>query len=276
MPGNARHAITVAAQRGMLALRYEHDPNILVGMDMQLEAREGKRRDVVVPDVLVVFGVPDKKRDSYKAWEEGKVPDFVLEVASKGTFKNDLGRKKNTYERMGVREYCVFDPKGGMHRPRLQLFRLEGGVYRPVSGRGDPDGPLSVPSESLGLELRFEDDRMRLWDPETREFLLEHREERAGRLEERAGRLKERSGRLKERSGRLEERAGRLKERAGRLKERSGRLKERSGRLKERAGRLEERAGRLEEHDKRIVSEQRARELEAELAHLKEWLRRKP
>ena len=44
-------------------------------------------------------------------------------------------------------------------------------------------------SETLGLELRFEEDRLRLWDPAAREYLLEHAEERKGRLEERAGRI---------------------------------------------------------------------------------------
>ena len=173
----------------MLSLRYQHDPNTLVGFELQLEDREGKRRHVVVPDVLVVFGVPDKNRDSYKVSEEGKAPDFVLEVASKGTYEKDLGSKKDTYERMGVREYCVFDPKGGMHQPRLQLFRLEGGVYKQASGRSRRDGSLAVTSETLGLELRFEDDRMRLWDPKTREYLLEHQDEYARCLEERDKRI---------------------------------------------------------------------------------------
>ena len=76
-----------------------------------------------------------------------------------------------------------------MHRPRLQLFRLEREVYKQVSGRAGPDGTLAVTSETLGLELRFEDDRLRLWDPAAREYLLEPAEERAGRLEERAGRI---------------------------------------------------------------------------------------
>ena len=58
-------------------------------------------------------------------------------------------------------------------------------------------------SETLGLELRFEDDRLRLWDPAAREYLLEPAEERAGRLEERKGRLEERKGRLEERAGRI-------------------------------------------------------------------------
>ncbi len=167
----------------MLLTRYADDPNTFVGSDLLLlYDKEDEDRDAVAPDVFVVFGVPDKDRDSYEVRKEGKVPDFVLEVASKGTYRKDLGSKKDKYQRMGVREYCVFDPKGDMHRPRLQLFRLEGEVYKCVNRRGDPDAPLMVTSETLGLELRFEDERLRLWDPETQEYLLEHQEEHAGRL----------------------------------------------------------------------------------------------
>ena len=97
--------------------------------------------------------------------------------------------RMETYARIGISEYCVFDPKGGMHRPRLQLFRLEGGAYERVRGRGDPNGPLAVTSETLGLELRFEDDRLRLWDPEAQEYLLEPHEEHARHLKERDKRV---------------------------------------------------------------------------------------
>jgi len=210
MADNTWQANTMTSKYDMLTAYFWGDPYIFVGIDLMLFYTEDEPKDVVAPDVFVVFGVPDKYRHSYKVWEEGKVPDFVLEVASKTSVDKDLGSKKDTYERMGVKEYCVFDPQGGLHWPRLQLFRLEGGVYKQVSMRGDPDGPLAVTSETLGLELRFEDDRLRLWDPKTQEYLLEYIEEHDGRLEERAGRLEERAGRLEERTGRLEERAKRI------------------------------------------------------------------
>ena len=197
-------ANTMISKYYMLTVYFEGDPNTFVGMDLLLYYTKDKPEDVVAPDVFVVFGVPDDYRHNYKVWEEGKVPDFVLEVASQSSVMENLGCKKDVYERIGVREYCVFDPQGCLHWPRLQLFRLEGGSYKLVSMRGDPHGPLAVTSETLGLELRFEDDRLRLWDPETREYLLEHSEERAKRLEERSKRLEERAGRLEERAWRIE------------------------------------------------------------------------
>ncbi len=183
MPDSTWQLRTVYRQYGALSIRYEGDPSTFIGIDLLLYDREDKRGEAVAPDLFVVFGTPDKDRRSFEVGEEGRVPDFVLEVASKGTHKKDLGSKKNTYERMGVREYCVFDPQGGMHRPRLQLFRLEEGIYKRVRWWGDPDGPLAMTSETLALELRFTDDRMHFWDPQTQEYLLDHHEEHAHRME---------------------------------------------------------------------------------------------
>ena len=122
----------------------------------------------------------------------------------------------------------MFDPEGGMHQPRLQVFRLERGIYKRVNWWANPDGPLAVTSETLALELRFQDDRMRLWDRQARAYLREHRDERDERLNALA---------------RYEE---------------------------QRTGRLEERDKRIEERDKRIAAEQRMRDLDSQLADLKE------
>ncbi len=142
--------------------------------------------------MFVSRAVPKQHRDWYKVWEEGKAPDFALEVSSEQTVEDNLGRNMETYARIGISEYCVYDPMGGLHFPRLQLFRLsEGGtgVYERVKWSEGSDGSLAVPCESLGLELRFEDDRLRLWDPEAHEYLLDQQVEHAGRLEERDKRI---------------------------------------------------------------------------------------
>ena len=38
------------------------------------------------------------------------VPDMVVEVLSRSTMKNDIGKKKNIYERNGVKEYWIISP----------------------------------------------------------------------------------------------------------------------------------------------------------------------
>ena len=58
------------------------------------------------PDGMVVCD-PDKVRTAgiYGA------PDLVIEVLSPGTARYDEGHKKDTYERCGVREYWIANPK---------------------------------------------------------------------------------------------------------------------------------------------------------------------
>ena len=248
---------TMLAHYGMLRTRYVDDPDTFVAMGLLLYYTEGEPADVVAPDVFVSCGVPNRPRHWYKVWAEGKPPDFALEVSSEETAEDNLGRNLEAYAHIGIPEYCVYDPQGGLHSPRLQMFRLAGGKaggYERVTWSGETEGSLAVPSEALGLELRFEDDRLRLWDPAAQEYLLEYSEERARRLKERDARLKERARRLKERDARLKERARRLKARDARLKARDRWLKER---------------------DRRVAAEQRAAKVESEVEALKERLRGK-
>lgn len=216
---------------------------------------EGNPRACIVPDMFVALGVGEEARGTtYKLWRF-PVPDFVLEVMSPDSWRDDLGAKKATYQYLGVQEYWVFDSRGapakrGRRRvaPPLAGFRLAGGVYEPVL----PDNSDRLLSEVLDLELRLHDWDLHLHDVQTGERLLSYPEEQAERFKERDWRLREQEGRLRERDERLKERDGRLKEQAGRLKERDGRLKEQDGRLKERDGRLKERSGRLKERDGRL------------------------
>ena len=73
---------------------------------------EGNPRASVAPDVFVVFGAEARKRAVYKLWEEPKAPDFVLEVASPSTWKDDEGPKGEFYARLGARVELAVRPHG--------------------------------------------------------------------------------------------------------------------------------------------------------------------
>ena len=179
------HAIHYAF--GALLLRYRERPDVYVSADLLIYYEEGNPGGAVAPDVFVVFGVEDRMRGNYKVWEEGKGPDFVLETASPSTWREDVGPKRETYERLGVREYFLFDPRNEFLAPRLQGFRLVEGEYERLTAVESIDRALILPSEVLGLELRAKaGGEMRFHDPSTGEDLLSHDEERAARLEEAA------------------------------------------------------------------------------------------
>ena len=151
---------------------------------------EGNPRVSIAPDVFVVFGVEKRERLNYKLWEERRAPAFVLEVASPSTWREDVGRKRSVYARLGVREYWQYDPLGEHLPARLQGERLTRAGYMRQPVTTALDGTLTLLSETLGLELRAAPGReMRFRDPATGRVLGSHDEEAEGRLEEAAARV---------------------------------------------------------------------------------------
>ncbi len=166
-----------------------------VGSCENLFYAEGDPEKKLVPDLFVVRGLAELPEPSYRVWEVGKAPDFVLEVASPSNERRDVGEKQALYAAMGVGEYWRFNPIGALMWPRQEGARLEGGrlsrlAYEPLSAGVDG----SIYSETLGLELRVGDRRgqehlLRFRDPQTGKDLLTFEESERGRLEERSRRL---------------------------------------------------------------------------------------
>ena len=143
----------------------------------------------VSPDVYLAFGVDAqaiRPRKLYLPWEVGKPPDWVLEIGSASTGREDVGRKRDIYARIGVPEYWRFDPKDGVyHGEQLAGERLVGGAYRPIALTTAPDGILKGYSPVLGLSLCWDNNWPRLYDPATNSYLTNWRQERAARQAER-------------------------------------------------------------------------------------------
>ena len=177
---------------GALMRHFRDRRDVYVSGDLLIYYEEGNPRVSIAPDVFVVFGVEKRARLNYKLWEEGRAPSFVLEVASPNTWREDVGRKRSVYARLGVREYWQYDPLGEHLPARLQGERLtpSGYVRQPVATA--LDGALTLHSETLGLELRAVPGReMRFRDPVAGVDLRSHDEEAEGRLREAEGRLRE-------------------------------------------------------------------------------------
>ena len=131
---------------------------------------EGNPRVSVSPDCYVVFGVDTGlilSNNNYRIWDMGKAPDFVLEIGSPSTWRNDLGSKRDLYASLGVGEYWMFDPSGGEHYGfALRGERLVDGEYRRMEMNIRPDGVAWGYSPTLNLELHWVDGRLRIYDPE--------------------------------------------------------------------------------------------------------------
>lgn len=142
---------------------FENDPMTYVSGNILLFYEKGNKRRHVSPDVLVVRGIPKHRRDNYLVWEEGKVPDFMIEVTSKTTRREDKEFKRTVYQKtLRVPEYFLFDPRAEYLKPPFQGYVLHRGRYvaiKPVDGR--------LPSATLGLHLERVGNQLRLWDPAT-------------------------------------------------------------------------------------------------------------
>ncbi|MBI3363153.1 MAG: Uma2 family endonuclease [Chloroflexi bacterium] len=180
---------------GSLDHFFRDRPDVYVSGDMFVYYERGVPESVVAPDVFVAIGVAKHDRGSYRLWEEGKAPDFVMEITSESTRLKDQGMKRGIYALLNVREYFQFDPTGDYLKPPLLGLRLVDGNYMPIHGIRLPDGILSLRSEVLGLDLRLEGDRLRLYNPATGEKLLAHAEAEQARREAEAKAGKEAAAR---------------------------------------------------------------------------------
>ena len=132
----------------------------------------------------MVKGVPNHRRRTYRLWEERKGPDFVLEVTSRSTWREDQVSKRELYGRLGVREYWQYDPTGDCLEPALQGAELRGGRYEALPAQEQEGGLLAIRSAVLGLELHLNAGKFRFYDAVAGRT-LDTREQLEARLRER-------------------------------------------------------------------------------------------
>ena len=157
-------------------------------------------RHVRIPDLTVAFnisrpGVIDRR--GYSIEEHGKPPDFVLEVASPYTARNDYTGKRDDYAAFGIPEYWRFDPTGGQrYDAPLAGDRLVNGAYQRVAIHGSIETGLWGRSDALGLDICWEAGKLRWWNPAAQAYLETHDDLAAARIAEREAYLAEREARL--------------------------------------------------------------------------------
>ena len=198
-----------------------------------------------IPDLIIAFDCDPERaieRQGYDITEQGKPPDFVLEIASKTTGRVDYTDKRIDYERYGIPEYWRFDATGGdYHDAALAGDRLVDGRYEPILiERMDDGGGVRGYSEVLGLYVCWDAGELRWYDPRTDSYLLTFDDEadRADMAEESAAReaaarqlADERAGREAAARRQADERAEQESERADRAEAELRRLREQLGRI---------------------------------------------
>ena len=168
----------------VLDTHFAERPEVYVSGDILMYYVEGDPRKSVAPDVLVTFGMGKKNRRTYLVWEEGKVPDFVMEFSSKGTYRNDLGSKMELYASLGIRDYFLYDAEGVYLSSPIMGFTLVDGVYTPISA--GPDGGLH--STALNLDFSVGEVGLGIYDPVEDEWLQTPAESASARADREATR----------------------------------------------------------------------------------------
>ena len=206
------HAVAIIDLRQRFDGFFANNPDTYVSGTIMMYDVEGPGRTAVSPDILVSFGIGKKLRRTYKVWEEGKPPDFVMEFSSKGTFQNDLGHKKTHYASMGIPEYFLCDIDRRYLPTPLMGFRLKDGTYERIPENVDG----SIPSVTLGVSFHLLDDGLAVYDEATGQWLQTLAEAAEQRAEQEA------AARAREAAARAEAEAevSRLREELERLKAR--------------------------------------------------------
>jgi len=139
-------------------------PDVYIASDMFWYWKEGDIRKRLAPDVMAIPGVGNYERRSFRTFDEGgAIPAVVFEMASENTWKVDEGPKFKKYEKLGVKEYFIFDPEWLYLSSQLKGYRLSGPSYQ----RLEPiDGRLT---SQLGFQLAPEGTMLRLFWSESGE-----------------------------------------------------------------------------------------------------------
>lgn len=164
-------------------------------MSIYYSTRQLKSEDVRGPDFFVVLDTERKERKSWVVWEEdGKYPNFILEILSDTTAGNDRGLKKHLYQDVfRTPDYFWFDP----YTLEFAGFKLNYRRYEEIV----PNEQGWIWSDELQLYLGIVGQQLRFFTPEgelvpTPEEAEAQERQRADEAEARAEAERQRAERL--------------------------------------------------------------------------------
>ena len=133
---------------------------VAANMSVYYSTRQRKSEEMRGPDFFVVLDTERRERKSWVIWEEeGKYPNFIIEVLSDSTANTDRGLKKQLYQDIWrTPDYFWFDP----YTLEFQGFHLMNGEYQALQ----PNEQGWLWSEQLQLYLGILEEKLRFFTPE--------------------------------------------------------------------------------------------------------------
>ena len=176
-----------------LAKHFGNPESTLVEYDRWIVASpEDNRARARRPDLLIAFNVSPEDyaaSNGYVISEQGKPPDFVMEIASESTADIDTGSKRQEYAALEIPEYWRFDETGEHHRTRLAGDILVGNSYQPIPINELAPDLLQGYSPTLNLILRWDHGTLLWIDPATEVPIPTYDDHRNRADEERTARI---------------------------------------------------------------------------------------
>jgi len=186
-------AIHLNGRSHSLRVHLSNQPNTIVDAEHYISPIPTRdMTGIVYPDLLIAFNANPEalgESNAYVISEQGKPPDFVLEVASRSTRTYDRTTKRDIYAGLEIPEYWRFDERPTRNNPGLAGDRLLDGEYQPIAIDILPDGRLRGHSTVLNLILEWHEGQLNWIDPETETPIANFEEERKARVAERDARI---------------------------------------------------------------------------------------
>ena len=167
MPEGILHFLLSVNLASMLMTFFSKREDVKVFGNCMLYYEKGNRRKVISPDLMVCFGLKETPTRVYKLWETKVVPSVVIEFASETTWLNDVSTKLALYQKLGVKEYYIFDVEYNNLPESLLVYRLIDDELQQIAVENK-----RISSDSLGLELVDTGKTLRFFNPETNKFLM--------------------------------------------------------------------------------------------------------
>ena len=210
-------AIHLNGKSHSLRVHFADRPNTMVDAERYISRIPTlDMKGIFYPDLLIAFNADSdalKESNAYVISEQGKPPDFILEIASQKTRTFDRTTKRDIYAGLEIPEYWRFDENPTRANPGLAGDRLVDGEYQPIAIDVLPDGRLRGYSTVLNLRLEWHDGQLNFLNPETEAPIPSHEDEREARIqaEARASTAREARIQAEARANALEEELRRLR-----------------------------------------------------------------
>lgn len=167
MPEGILHFLLSVRLTSTLLAFFANRSDVNVFGNVMLYYEQGLPQKFISPDLMICFGLENSPTSVYKLWETKIVPSVVIEFASETTWFNDVSNKLAIYQKLGVQEYYVYDVEYAHLPAPLTAYRLENEILTEIEV-----ADKRILSEVLGLELVDTGETLRLFNPETGQFLM--------------------------------------------------------------------------------------------------------